>query len=98
MTGSNSRIGEAVMRRFAGCGAVVKTDRAAPEPLPGCVYLPVEVTSDEGVREGLFRVKLLGRPVVSGGRSSVLRGDRDSDARDRILERRVGCARDGRSL
>ena len=54
VTGSNGRIGDAVMRRFAGrFSAVIGTDRRAPEPPPDCVYVPVEVTSDESVRDGL---------------------------------------------
>jgi nucleoside-diphosphate-sugar epimerase len=57
VTGSNGRIGEAVMRRFAGrFKVVIGTDRSAPEPLPGCVYLPVELTSSDGVREGLTAI------------------------------------------
>ena len=55
VTGSNGRIGDAVMRRFAGrFSDVVGFDRKAPKPPPpGCVYMPVEITSDESVREGL---------------------------------------------
>jgi nucleoside-diphosphate-sugar epimerase len=55
VTGSNGRIGDAVMRRFAGrFGDVVGFDRKAPAPPPpGCTYVPVEITSDESVREGL---------------------------------------------
>ena len=55
VTGSNGRIGGAVMRRFAGrFESVVGFDRKAPAPPPpGCVYMPVEITSDESVREGL---------------------------------------------
>ena len=55
VTGSNGRIGDAVMRRFAGRFAdVVGFDRKAPKPPPpGCVYVPVEITSDESVRAGL---------------------------------------------
>ena len=55
VTGSNGRIGEAVMRRFAGrFEDVVGFDRKAPKPPPpGCVYVPVEITSDESVRDGL---------------------------------------------
>ena len=55
VTGSNGRIGQAVMRRFAGhFGDVVGFDRKAPAPPPpGCTYVPVEITSDESVREGL---------------------------------------------
>ena len=55
VTGSNGRIGDAVMRRFVGrFKDVVGLDRKAPgPPPPGCVYVPVEVTSDESVREGL---------------------------------------------
>jgi nucleoside-diphosphate-sugar epimerase len=55
VTGSNGRIGNAVMRRFAGRFAdVVGIDRKAPSPPPpGCTYIPVEITSDESVREGL---------------------------------------------
>ena len=55
VTGSNGTIGEAVMRRFAGRFAdVVGFDRKAPRPPPpGCTHVPVDVTSDESVREGL---------------------------------------------
>ena len=55
VTGSNGRIGDAVMRRFAGrFPDVVGFDRKAPKPPPpGCVYVPVEITSDESVRAGL---------------------------------------------
>lgn len=55
VTGSNGRIGDAVMRRFANrFGGVVGLDRKAPgPPPPGCTYIPVEITSDESVREGL---------------------------------------------
>jgi nucleoside-diphosphate-sugar epimerase len=58
VTGSNGRIGEAVMRRFSGrFASVIGTDRSAPEPLPGCVYVPIEVTSDDSVREGLTAIR-----------------------------------------
>jgi nucleoside-diphosphate-sugar epimerase len=55
VTGSNGRIGDAVMRRLAGrFDSIVGFDRKAPAPPPpGCVYIPVEITSDESVREGL---------------------------------------------
>ena len=55
VTGSAGRIGDAVMRRFTGrFDTIVGFDRKAPTPpLPGCVYIPVEITSDESVREGL---------------------------------------------
>jgi nucleoside-diphosphate-sugar epimerase len=55
VTGSNGLIGNAVMRRFAGrLGDVVGFDRKAQAPPPpGCVAVPVEITSDESVREGL---------------------------------------------
>ena len=55
VTGSNGRIGDAVMQRFAGrFSDVVGFDRKAPSPPPpGCTYIPVEITSDESVREGL---------------------------------------------
>jgi nucleoside-diphosphate-sugar epimerase len=55
VTGSNGRIGGAVMRSFAGrFSDVVGLDRKAPSPPPpGCTYIPVEITSDESVREGL---------------------------------------------
>ena len=55
VTGSNGRIGDAVMRRFAGRSeSVVGIDRKAPRPPPeGCVYVAVEITSDESVRDGL---------------------------------------------
>lgn len=55
VTGSNGRIGDAVMRRFGGrYSDVVGFDRKAPSPPPpGCTYVPVDLTSDESVREGL---------------------------------------------
>ena len=55
VTGSNGRIGDAVMRRFAGrFDDVVGFDRKAPKPPPpGCTYVSVEITSDESVRDGL---------------------------------------------
>lgn len=59
VTGANGRIGEAVMRRFVGrFGDVVGFDRKAPKPPPpGCTYVPVELTSDESVREGLTVIR-----------------------------------------
>lgn len=55
VTGSNGSIGNAVMRRFAGrFDDVVGFDRKAPSPPPpGCTAVPVDITSDESVREGL---------------------------------------------
>lgn len=55
VTGSNGRIGDAVMRRLAGrLGDVVGFDRKAPSPPPPhCVYVPVDITSDQSVRDGL---------------------------------------------
>lgn len=59
VTGSNGRIGDAVMRRFAGrFSDVVGFDRKAPNPPPpGCTYIAVEITSDESVREGLRMIR-----------------------------------------
>ena len=59
VTGSNGRIGDAVMRRFAGrFESVVGFDRKAPQPAPaGCVYITADVTSDESVRDGLRTVR-----------------------------------------
>ncbi len=59
VTGSNGRIGDAVMRRFAGrFPVVVGFDRkAATPPPPGCVYVPVEITSDDSVRQGLAAIR-----------------------------------------
>jgi nucleoside-diphosphate-sugar epimerase len=58
VTGSNGRIGDAVMRRFAGrFDTTVGFDRKAPgPPPPGCVAVPVEITSDESVGEGLIAI------------------------------------------
>ena len=55
VTGSNGRIGTAVMqwlrKRFDN---VVGFDReAATPPPPDCVAIPVDIASDESVREGL---------------------------------------------
>jgi len=59
VTGSNGRIGDAVMRRLAGrFESIVGFDRKAPAPPPpGCVYMPVEITSDDSVREGLRTIR-----------------------------------------
>ena len=59
VSGSNGRIGDAVMRRFAGhFEDVVGFDREAPQPAPpGCVYVSVDITSDESVREGLRTIR-----------------------------------------
>lgn len=59
VTGSNGRIGDAVMRRFAGrFESTVGFDRKAPAPPPpGCVSIPVEITSDDSVREGLRAIR-----------------------------------------
>ena len=59
VTGANGRIGDAVMRRHVGrFEEVVGIDRKAPgPPPPGCVYVPVEITSDESVRDGLRTIR-----------------------------------------
>jgi nucleoside-diphosphate-sugar epimerase len=59
VTGSNGRIGDAVMRRFAGrFDDIVGFDRKAPgPPPPQCVYVPVEITSDDSVRDGLRTIR-----------------------------------------
>ena len=59
VSGSNGRIGDAVMRRFAGrFEDVVGFDRKAPQPAPpGCVYVSVDITSDESVRDGLRTIR-----------------------------------------
>ena len=55
ITGASGRIGAAVMRRLRGCsGDVVGFDRRAPSPPPrDCIHIPVDITSDESVQEGL---------------------------------------------
>jgi nucleoside-diphosphate-sugar epimerase/uncharacterized membrane protein len=55
VTGSNGRIGTAVMTRLtARFSDVVGFDRKAPTPPPsGCTQIAVDVTSDESVQEGL---------------------------------------------
>lgn len=59
VTGSSGRIGDAVMRRFAGrVDEIVGFDREAPQPAaPGCIYVSVDITSDESVREGLRTIR-----------------------------------------
>lgn len=59
VSGSNGRIGDAVMRRFAGrFEDVVGFDRKAPQPAPpGCVYVSVDITADESVRDGLRTIR-----------------------------------------
>lgn len=55
VTGSNGRIGSAVMRRLRRrFDNVVGLDRKAPgPPPPDCVAIPVDITSDESMQEGL---------------------------------------------
>jgi nucleoside-diphosphate-sugar epimerase len=55
VSGSNGRIGDAVMRRHVGrYQDIVGFDRKAPQPAPpGCVYVSVDITSDESVRDRL---------------------------------------------
>ncbi len=59
VTGSSGSIGRAVMRRMTGrFESVVGFDRVAPNPPPpGCKYIPVDVTSDKSVEEGLRVVR-----------------------------------------
>ncbi len=59
VTGSNGRIGDAVMRRFAGrFDQIIGFDRKTPNPPPpGCVYVPVDMTSDESVQQGLTEIR-----------------------------------------
>ena len=54
ITGASGRIGDAVMQRLTGrFSDVVGFDRKAPTPSPpDCVYIPVDIASDESVREG----------------------------------------------
>ena len=55
VTGASGRIGDAVMQRLAGrFSDVVGIDRKAPTPAPpDCVYIAVDISSDDSVREGL---------------------------------------------
>ena len=55
VTGSNGRIGTAVMQRLTGrFSDVIGFDRKSPSPPPpGCTSIPVDVTSDESLQEGL---------------------------------------------
>ena len=59
VSGSNGRIGDAVMQRHAGrFQDIVGFDRKAPKPAPpGCVYVSVDITSDESVRDGLRTIR-----------------------------------------
>ena len=55
ITGAAGRIGDAVMQRLKQrFDNVVGFERKAPSPPPpDCVYIPVDLTSDDSVREGL---------------------------------------------
>lgn len=59
VSGSNGRIGDAVMRRFVGrFEDVVGFDRKATNPPPpGCTHIPVEITSGESVLDGLRTIR-----------------------------------------
>lgn len=55
VTGASGRIGSAVMQRLTGrFSDVVGFDRkASTPPPPDCVFMPVDIASDDSVREGL---------------------------------------------
>lgn len=55
VTGSSGRIGSAVMARLTGrFSDVIGFDRKAPSPPPpGCTHIPVDITSDDSMRDGL---------------------------------------------
>jgi nucleoside-diphosphate-sugar epimerase len=55
ITGTNGHIGDAVMQRLSGrFNDIVGFDHKAPSPPPpGCTHIPVDITSDESVQEGL---------------------------------------------
>lgn len=55
ITGANGRIGTELMRRLSGrFSDVVGFDRKAPSPPPpGCTHIPVDISSDASVQEGL---------------------------------------------
>lgn len=67
VTGSNGLIGYATVERLAANYEVVGFDRkAASPPPPDCIAVPVDVSSDESVREGLRMIgKHHGRRIVS---------------------------------
>ena len=60
VTGSNGRIGTAVMRRLSEeFDNVVGFDLKAPSPPPpGCTRIPVDITSDQSVEDGLFVLRM----------------------------------------
>ncbi len=55
ITGSNGRIGSAIMEQLSKrFDNVVGFDRNAPAPPPpGCTHIPVDIISDDSMREGL---------------------------------------------
>ncbi len=55
ITGAGGRIGSELMRLLSGrFSEVVGFDRKAPSPPPpGCTHIPVDITSDDSVHEGL---------------------------------------------
>lgn len=55
ITGCNGRIGSAVMRRMKErFNNVIGLDRNAESPAPlGCVFIPVDISSDKSVEDGL---------------------------------------------
>ena len=59
ITGANGRIGRAVARRLAGrFSEIVGFDLKAPSPPPpGCTAIPVDVSSEASVREGLSTLR-----------------------------------------
>ena len=59
VTGSNGRIGSAVMQRLSKHYAnVVGFDQKAPaQPPTGCVRIPVDITSDDSVKQGFHILK-----------------------------------------
>src|SRR5688500_13287480 len=58
VTGSSGLIGSAVVNRLVRRFAVVGFDRAGPpHPPPAAESVPVDLTSEESIREGLARVR-----------------------------------------
>ena len=67
VTGSTGNIGDAVMRRFSRrTEQIVGFDRDAPDPpAPDCTYIPVDLTSDESVEDGIRVIREHHGPAIA---------------------------------